>query len=376
MILEKCKYYNDHQTACSLMIDDLVPAAVSANGIIGPHNDWGYLMDGEGSLYKYFESMLLAKYPEIKGTIFFPLESAKYISKNNGFEIFTSNIDEKYLEFINRISYRFEFAFHGVKHVWKNIHDETTFEFRDIDNDSKAKITQTLKAFQKETGIQFSGGKFPGYWYNQIALDFIKELNFKWWALDFDMLNKSSIKNALLWNDELQIVVMPSNVTGDIYKNYYWRNSARRIIGRLLKPFKLSHPIDFLKYLYDNGLPIIIQEHFQNQTPNGTRQSINVYDDIWSLDNIYGLLRGLDIWHAKCGEIAEYFSAFHHSEIIEIDSDQFRLIYKNKYNPTLISIKSKSRKIINRDDGNEFFGIAKKDHWVFNKIPAGTYKLR
>ena len=47
----KCKYYNDAQTTCSLMIDDVVPIAIGIDGKYGPHNDWGYLMDDEQSLY-------------------------------------------------------------------------------------------------------------------------------------------------------------------------------------------------------------------------------------------------------------------------------------------------------------------------------------
>lgn len=54
MPITKCLYYNNNQTACSLMIDDIVPVAVSHDGRISPWNDWGYLMDDEASLYNYF----------------------------------------------------------------------------------------------------------------------------------------------------------------------------------------------------------------------------------------------------------------------------------------------------------------------------------
>ena len=48
-----------------------------------------------------------------------------------------------------------------------------------------------------KTGILFTGGKFPGYNYNQTALEMISELHTKWWALDANMINKVHPDNNL-----------------------------------------------------------------------------------------------------------------------------------------------------------------------------------
>jgi len=68
-MLEKCKWFNNYQAPCCLMIDDLAPVAISRDGRIGANNDWGYLMDKPGSLYKYLDQWLFQKYPEIVITI-------------------------------------------------------------------------------------------------------------------------------------------------------------------------------------------------------------------------------------------------------------------------------------------------------------------
>ena len=91
-MIEKCKYYSGSQSACSLMIDDMVPVAVSSNGVISAYNDWGYLMDNPNSLYTYFNEQILKKYPEIRGTIFMPLSSPKYIPTD---EIFSNELPKR-----------------------------------------------------------------------------------------------------------------------------------------------------------------------------------------------------------------------------------------------------------------------------------------
>ena len=61
--MKKCKYYNNAQTACTLMIDDLAQVAITNNGVLLPSNDWGYGLDQENSLWRYFERNLIEKYP-------------------------------------------------------------------------------------------------------------------------------------------------------------------------------------------------------------------------------------------------------------------------------------------------------------------------
>ncbi|NLN95228.1 MAG: hypothetical protein GX128_03550 [Bacteroidales bacterium] len=374
MKVEVCNYYNDHKTACSLMIDDLVPVAVSKDGEFKSCNDWGYLTDKPSSLYAYFTEFLLRKYPEIKGTIFLPIDSQLYIPENQGYKVIKSGFDQEFLEFLKRIYSRFEFAFHGIKHAWENAENHTIHEFNNITSTEIQEIKQRLSDFSGSKGIVFNGGKFPGYKYNDIALNFIKDVKYNWWALSKDMLNKKSNKNLPLFNSELNIVEIPTNITGDIFKNFYWRNSKRRILSNLLKLNTLSHPIDLLRYFYENGIPITIQEHFQNQTTKGTRQPINIYDDIWSLDQIFGLLRGLDIWYTTCGEIADYYFNYINTSIKKTDNDSFDIISNKPFRSINITIRTASARLHFLDENIFIQGIRKKDGWVFNNLKSGSYR--
>lgn len=374
MLVEKCLYFNNHQTTCSLMIDDLVPVAISEDGTIGPHNDWGYMIDKEGSLHNYFDRYFLQKYPEIRGTIFLPIDSHNHLPLNVGYVIKNRGFDDSFLSFLNRISEHFEFAFHGIKHAWEDESGRIVHEFRNIEANQLEEKHQALKVFEDSTGIRFNGGKFPGYGYNGNALDFLKHGNFNWWALDAVMLNKVSKKNNPVWNEDLKIVLVPTNVTGDIFKNYYWRNSARRTLVNILKYPTISHPVDYLRYLYENGIPITIQEHFQNQTTKGTRQPINIYDDIWSLDQIFGLLRGLDIWYTTCGEIANYYFNYINTSIKKTGNDSFDIISNKPFKSINITIRTPSARLHFLDENIFIQGIRKKDWWVFNNLKSGSYR--
>ena len=374
-IVEKCKYHNDAQTTCSLMIDDLVPVAIGVDDNFGPQNDWGYYMDKEKSLYNYFNNHLLRKFSEIKGTIFLPIDSHNYIPINQGYKVKNRGFDKEFLNFLNRISDRFEFAFHGIKHAWEDNDGKNIHEFRNLKKNQLYEKQEFLNDFSNKNNINFSGGKFPGYRYNNHALDFIKDNNFTWWSLDCNMLNNVSSNNDLNWDNDLSLVTVPTNLSGDIFKNYYLRNSKLRLISNLIKFYKISHPSDFIMYLYENRLPITIQEHFQNQTTNGRRQPINIFDDIWSLNQIFGLLRGLDIWYAKCGEITDYYNSYQNTEIEYSADNSFNIIYKNSDLKKNISLRLNHRTIIRIEDGQSLTGFRKNNYWIFNNILPGKYKL-
>ncbi|MGB4205651.1 MAG: hypothetical protein WBJ84_08530 [Bacteroidales bacterium] len=374
MKVEICNYYNDHQTACSLMIDDLVPVAISKDGEFKSCNDWGYLTDKPGSLYDYLTEFLLSKYPEIKGTIFLPVDSHLYIPENQGYKVLKSGFDQAFLEFLKRINSRFEFAFHGIKHAWEDAENRIVHEFSNITSTEIQEVKQRLSDFSSSTGIVFNGGKFPGYKYNDIALGFIKDAKYNWWALNKDMLNKKSNKNLPLFNSELNIVEIPTNITGNVFKNFYWRNSRRRMLSNLLKFNILSHPIDLIRYFYENGIPITIQEHFQNQTTKGTRQPINIFDDIWSIDNLFGVLRGLDIWYATCSEIASYFIAKENTRI-QLNGNNFTVTTSLPPNNRL-SLKCSSQVLIDKNKGTKLYGMRKNEYWIFNGINSGSYEMQ
>jgi len=381
MYIEKCRYFNDSQTACSLMIDDLVPVAVSMDGIVNSNNDWGYLMDKAGGLYDYFNMHIIKKYPELKGTFFMPLNSMNFIPMNTGYIVTKKKVDdEDFLAFLCRISGSFEYEFHGDKHVYYSeegniVHECSTSTSQQVDL-----IVSSVAEFSEKSNIVFSGGKFPGYKYNEQALAIIKKLNAKWWALDVSMINKACKKNDLTFDEKLGIVLIPTNVCGDIFRCYFSpqkssvKSFVKQIIKWVLPKYSKFDPVIYLNYLYSNQFPIIIQEHFQNQTTNGKRQTPNVYDDIFSLDLIYAFLKGKDVWYAKCGEIAHYFESYIHTEISIPSKNTFSVRYFGIYEAPFLSIKSSAPKIVHIASNKEIMGISKNGCWIFNKISPGTYK--
>jgi hypothetical protein len=298
------------------MIDDLVPVAVTRNGKLGPHNDWGYLMDQPNSLFSYFQRFLLSKFPEIKGTFFVPLESQYSISEENGYAVFKKDIDKEFIEFIKRQANEFEIAFHGIRHTYKK--DNTRFfEFENPNLEDFTTFKNKIDAYAS-MGIEFTGGKFPGYRFNETAIEFIQFMNYKWFALNAGMINRKSQGNKLSYINNTNIVNIPTNLAGDIF-NIKPKKAGflKRSIKRILFPGRYIKPEEYLEYLYIHGHPIFIQEHFQNQGTEGKRQTPNIYDDICSLDRIFGLLRPLDIWYACCSEIAHYYDSYKNTEIVE-----------------------------------------------------------
>ena len=376
-MIDKCRWFDGHQTACSLMIDDLVPAAVSLGGTIEAANDWGYMMDKPNSLYQYLDHWLFKKYPEISGTIFLPLESQDCIDKKKGYKVYTRSIDEEYIEFLKRIRHRFEFAFHGVKHSWfddstkKSVH-----EFANANDELISQALQKVKQFHDKTGIEFSGGKFPGYNYNEKALDMIGSLKAKWWALDADMIQKVA-SNDVVHHPQKGFIQIPTNICGDAFsiKRSLQFQSLRNLKKRMKNRYA-GRPLDYLAYLYNNELPITIQEHFQNQTTLGKRQTPNLYDDINSLEMIYGYLRGKDLWYTNCTDMAHYFDSYQRSKLTMTGKDKFRITYQGMYDKLVISLMGDAPVIESLDGHGIIQGTFKSGQWIFNVSKCGEYRLR
>ncbi len=374
MTVEICPYFNDHQTACCLMLDDLLPIAVTVNGKATASNDWGFLRDTKGSLYEYLNRYLLEKYPEIRGTIFLPIASHNFIPDDHGYTILRGEIDPDFVSYLKRIGSRFEMAFHGIKHSWQDTNNQIHYEFAEPNLDILSTL-KTIENFKHSTGITFSGGKFPGYRYQPMALELLSQGSFTWWALNIEMINRVTEQNKIIWNEKQQTVLIPTNISGDIFKSHSWLSARTRILSLLLKPWKKSHPVDYLGYLYENRHPITIQEHFQNQTTNGSRQPLNVYDDLWSLETMYGLLRGLDIWHASCGEIADYFFNYINARINKTNSSTFDIVSNISLKPINLTIKTSTPTIYSVSQNKIIHGIRKNGLWIFNGLGVGQYRI-
>lgn len=374
MNVEKCRYHNDHQSACCLMIDDLVPVAVSRDGKIGPGNDWGYLKDGKDSQYQFLEENLFSKYPQIKGTIFLPLASHLHMQGNNEYQVLKTDFDNDFVRFLKNISSRFEFAFHGIKHTWKDEETgKTVFEFADPKQDDIKTAIKEVQEFKQKTGIVFYGGKFPGYFYNELAKDVIAGLGAKWWALSAGMIQINTAANALYQNPENKITLIPTNICGDAFNAPKAQNPFKVFAKRLFKNKYYQRPEEFLLYLYENGYPITIQEHYQNLGTSGKRQKPNIYDDINSLDKLFALLLSLDIWYANCTEIACAYDVFCNTKIIQSNAESFTLVYQGNATEPMHRIKADAKQLHWQEQDVVLQGAAKNGMWIYNEIKPGTY---
>ncbi len=371
-MLEKCKWYNNQQTACSLMIDDLAPVAISMNGNLSAFNDWGYLMDAPNSLYEYLNKWLFQKYPEICGTIFLPIESHYYIPQNFGYKVFTRDLDDVFISFLKVLQDRFEFAFHGIKHTWFDDKNNIIFEYENSDIYSLEENIKRIELFSKLSGIRFIGGKFPGYKYNKISLNLINSLESKWWALDANMINRRCKENIIENSNDQSYICIPTNVSGDLFKK-----SPSSLIKKIKKRFINNYyqkPEKYIQYLYDKRLPITIQEHYQKQGEDGKHQHLNLYDDVKYLDDLFGFLRSLDIWYANCSDIAHYFDSFNKTQIT-INDKKIIINYKGLWDNPFISLKTDYPFLI-YENGQYLNGHKKGDYWIHNINKSGVYNYK
>ena len=369
------------------MINDLVPAVVYPfkDDDIWAKYDWGFLMDKENSLYKYFQDNLLNRFPEIRGTFFIPLSSYKYILESTGYKIFRIDFNEDFVGFLNRISSNFDFAFHGTRHGkcinpqnfelrnnWKQEFEYLTLQ--DIE-----KLQEEINSFESKSGFNFTGGKYPGYKKNEYSEEILEKLGFKWWASSCYMLNrKTSTNKHGYFGNERKILDLPTNLSGNIFNNNLvsLSNSVkfRKLIKKTLRYKQKINPNNYILYLYENQLPITIQEHFQNQRTDGKRQTPNIFDDISSLDKIYSILRGSDIWYINCSELSHYLESYDNTEVI-INKNQFEIKYKGNWDKMFLSFASNHREIKNLESGNIEHGVYKNTKWIFNDLKEGKYQL-
>lgn len=373
-MLEKCKWFNNYQAPCCLMIDDLAPVAISRDGRIGANNDWGYLMDKPGSLYKYLDQWLFQKYPEIRGTIFLPLESHNYVSPDMGYKIIKRDIDDSYINFLDNLQDRFEFAFHGIKHCGdEELKGKFIHEYTNADIEYIEYSVSKVESFKARNGISFLGGKFPGYSYNELSLSLIKKIGFKWWALDAYMINRRNCDNNIKYSQDKSYICIPTNASGDLFRKSPSLSILRNVKRKLKNTFYLK-PEKYIQYLYKTGLPITIQEHYQNQGTDGKRQTPNLYDDIKYLDDLFGYLRRLDIWFANCSDIAHYFDSYSNTRI-KVKENKIIIEYKGLWDKPYISIRCDKPAIINLADNQQISGCKKGNYWIFNELHAGEYHL-
>ena len=371
-----CKYHNNHQTAATLMIDDLAPVAITLDGKLSPNNDHGYGMKAKNSLYSYFEKHFLEEFPEARGTFFILInQHTNHTDGNGGHKILSSGFSDDYVGFIKSTNTHFDLAYHGTNHG-KIENGRFHQEFSYLDKSDISRLSKALETFKDQTGISFDGGKYPGYISNEHSKEIIEKLGMKWWAHSRSMKNKRTPENEFSYfGNEDHVLNFPTNFSGEVFKTFLKPKeqsfASFRAAYLLFRKFNRER---HLQYLYENGLVISIQEHFTTWRADGKYQRPNVFDDLMSLKQIYSTLRGADIWHAGCNEIARYIENRDYCKVKQ-SGQQLSVSYNGRYPDFSISLKSKNRNSLKNEQGNIIHPVSKGGFWIYSNVKAGNYTI-
>jgi len=361
-----------------LTIDDLSDVYVKPKGLenkkITPLFDWGFGLDNDGSLYKFFVDNIVKRNPEIKVTFFLPLGIHGFLNPNSGYEVENHGLQrEDFLKFVKNIQdeYEFEIAAHGINHTKyidinnPEIRNNVIQEFIYIDtNKFKKRMKQIIDSLYQDYGIKIVGGRSPGYENKMLKPKDFSEMDLLYWNFDFSDLRSMNPKIV----DDL--ITMPSNVLGSLLND----NATSSTIKNILREIKRIHKLSKLMKIYESGNPIIIAEHFIFVRTDGRFQSPSIYADADSINAIYALFKRADVWHATCAEIAKYFESSNHSSVRQLNDKRYELIYNGRYRKPFITVISNSRELKNVGTSEIIKGYYKQGYWIYNTISAGMYE--
>jgi len=357
------------------MIDDLAPVAVTTNGSLSPANDHGFGKHNKEGLYHYFHKNLLEAYPEVKGTFFILINRHfNHKPETGGYQILSDGFDEDYIKFLHSMKSHFDYAFLGTDHgKIENGSFIQEFEYRTLSDIPLLK--EALEEFKKKTGISFQGGKFPGYQSNNQSKEIIEKLGFKWWAYGHEMKNRKHKSNRESYFGENRLVLnFPTNFSGESFNYWLYPGNKKFIKARIAYGYYRNLKLhQHLQYLYENQLIISIQEHFSTLRTDGVRQRPNVFDDMDSLKKIYSILRGADVWYARCDEIARYIEN-RDNTTLKWNEASLKIGYNGQYEECRISLASKDINQLKNLATNEVTKAFRKNgKWVFSEIIPGEY---
>lgn len=378
--MEICRYYHDAQAPVILSIDDLSFTAILISGKLLPAYDWGYGLNGDGSLWKYLEDTLFKFYPEIKGTIFLPLALQHGGQNlNAGYDVVFRNAKE-IGSFLNVVRKRFEIAFHGIEHSryidYNNpsMKNNLEQEFQYLKMEDIPYIKAQINQYEKEYGLKFTGGKYPGYCASGYSENIVEQLGFSWWMRTANMSNrKSAGNNYKYFGAGNAIIDIPTNLSSSCFnrfKNNYHDLKVLSMIKNVLLRVRMEN---YIEYLYTNGFPITIQTHFMGFRTDGKRQTPNIYDDINSLCHIYAILRGLKVWHTTCGELASYIANCNHAKL-EKAGTAYTLKFDDNVADRSVTVRSSYRALLRKEDDSYIYGCYDRGNWLFDNLGAGTYE--
>jgi len=384
MKVAKAKWFNDADSPAVLLIDDLnnLWFDINENGRPDPGEDWGYWRDLPGSSFSFLQSNLLNKFPEIKIT-FFTVAGPFYWEFKYG-KTYSERINEntKILEFFRKLhrSPNFEIAYHGLTHGvrmnGKYIHEWLSFNSVE---EARRNIEEGQRICLDVFEENLAGGKYPGYASNIYSDESIDKAGFLWWCRrwTYDDFRKAGCDYSIFEMKTFgrnNVVDFPSTVSPSIIP----RNPLIMIASLILRrPQKYIKP--HLDSLLRNRKVISIQEHAGAIKSNGKRQTPNIIDDMPALKYIFSYLRGKNVWHATCSEIANYYIAFTSTQMEAVDEDGFRLRYSGNVDKpwlTLAVDREEPFEVVS-PSGSRYESICKNNKRLVNiEVENGSYQVR
>lgn len=366
-IAEKCRWPNDAQAAAVLMIDDLSYGYLNHHGsACDARSDWGYGCRRKDSIFEYFERNILERFPEARYTVFLPFGRHSIGQVPTGYHVKSGDIFES-REFGDLLGHIVgsgnEIAYHGHNHGMANpTLDPLTWsgEFVQYRNGGYAEaIRKDIERIRSEIGIRVSGGKFPGYRYHKSLEKDLAGVGLDWWVFDFD-----PAKTSLGFREGL--VDIPANLSGKQFNR-----SSRPLLdwARDLKRRKR------LIGIIESGGLVSIQEHFMSTRPDGKRQTPNLFDDVLSLEIFFGTLRGFDIWHATCSQIAAHARDCEDTVLEAVTDRGFAVRRRTGEGGATVTLRSGKPRMRREGSADWIEGAYKRGHWIYNSILPGQYEF-
>jgi len=98
-----------------------------------------------------------------------------------------------------------------------------------------------------------------------------------------------------------------------------------------------------------------------------------------ALKYIFSYLRGKNVWHATCSEIANYYIAFTSTQMEAVDEDGFRLRYSGNVDKpwlTLAVDREEPFEVVS-PSGSRYESICKNNKRLVNiEVENGSYQVR
>lgn len=300
----------------NLMIDDLADVFVELPGYRRREKDWGHLLDGRDSAWRFVEDNLLAAFPELKISLYIPVnrrplvEPAPAGSSYNAIDARTEMV-----EFLRRLDAhpRVECAYHGKDHFHGTgaARRQEWLGYGSV-AEAVAETRRGIEIFERVFKRAPIGGKYPGYSSNEHSDEAVAACGFRWWCRRFNRGRVQSVDTdpaglvpAFFAGDK--VLDLPTTLAGNLLPPWL-RSEVHKWPKRLLQRRRLRVAgREQIRQLLEAGAPLTVQEHIAPSRADAKRQGVNLQDDLSGLRWMLREACAAPVWHAHPSEIADHW---------------------------------------------------------------------